>query len=217
MKMEKQQEHLGIVKEGQTEETSGLESTGMSDEMWQAIVNNDASFDGKFYYAVKTTGIFCRPSCKSRLPIKAHVRIYDDAQQALLGNFRPCKRCRPEGRRLPDEEWVGQLVLLIESRYSESLTLPMLADLIHGSPFHLHRTFKRVMGVTPSDYIQQKRISMAKTYLCESEKSVVEIALAVGIPNAAHFATLFHKKTGFTPTHYRHSFGTEKFKHKGEI
>jgi AraC family transcriptional regulator of adaptative response / methylphosphotriester-DNA alkyltransferase methyltransferase len=194
-----------------------IEATGLTEDMWQAIVNNDSSFDGRFYYAVKTTGIFCRPSCKSRPPVKAHVRIYDDVQQAILANFRPCKRCRPEVRRLPDEEWVEQFVQLIESRYAESLTLPILAESLHGSPFHLHRTFKRVMGITPSEYIQQKRISMAKLYLCESEKPIVDIALAVGIPNAAHFATLFRAKTGFTPTVYRRSFSMGKINQKGDV
>jgi AraC family transcriptional regulator of adaptative response / methylphosphotriester-DNA alkyltransferase methyltransferase len=179
----------------------------MTDEIWQAIVDNDDTFNGMFYYAVTTTGIFCRPSCKSRNPAKSNVRIFKDAQQALANRFRPCKRCKPEGKRLPDEEWVGQTVELIESRYAEPLTLSLLADRIHGSPFHLQRTFKRVIGVTPSAYIQQTRIAKAQQYLSQTVKSMTVIASEVGIPNAAHFATLFHKRTGLTPTEYRQAYG----------
>lgn len=179
----------------------------LTDQMWEAIVENDSSFDGKFYYAVRTTGIFCRPSCKSKSPAKTNVQIFSDAQQALLANFRPCKRCKPEGRKLPDEEWVGQLVQVIEDRYAEPLSLTMLAEIIHGSPFHLQRTFKRIMGVTPFEYIQHTRISKAKQYLTGTDTSVMEIGITVGIPNAGHFATVFQKRTGRTPSEYRALMG----------
>ncbi|MFC6229061.1 bifunctional transcriptional activator/DNA repair enzyme AdaA [Paenibacillus allorhizosphaerae] len=175
----------------------------MTDEAWRAIVGNDASFDGIFYYAVKTTGIFCRPSCKSRVPNKANVRVFQYALQALEAQFRPCKRCRPDGLRLPDEEWVMQIEQWVEEHYSETLTLGKVADLFHGSPYHLHRTFKRIKGITLAEHIQQTRIARAMMELTATNRSVMDIAVAVGIPNAAHFATVFQKKTGLTPTQYR--------------
>lgn len=175
----------------------------MTDERWQAIVQNDSSYDDTFYYAVKTTGIFCRPSCKSRTPNRNNVRIFLNVQQALSEKFRPCKRCKPNGLRLPEEDWIAQITEYIDNHYSETLTLAILANMCHGSPYHLQRTFKKMKGITPIEYIQQTRISKAMQYLTNTNHTIMEISFAVGIPNTAHFATLFKKKTGYTPTAYR--------------
>ncbi|TDG00986.1 bifunctional transcriptional activator/DNA repair enzyme AdaA [Paenibacillus piri] len=175
----------------------------MTDEKWCAIVNNDASYDDKFFYAVKTTGIFCRPSCKSKAPKLENVRIFSSAREALAESFRPCKRCRPTGERLPDYEWADQIVHYIDMNYSEKLTLETLADMCHGSPYHLQRTFKKVTGITPVEYIQQTRINKAKADLTGSRKQISDIALSVGMPNTPYFITLFKKLTGQTPAEYR--------------
>ncbi|EEL49808.1 MULTISPECIES: bifunctional transcriptional activator/DNA repair enzyme AdaA [Bacillus cereus group] len=175
----------------------------LTDERWQAIIHNDSSYDDKFFYAVKTTGIFCRPSCKSRTPNKDNVRIFLNTKQALSENFRPCKRCKPNGLKLPNEDWVTQIIDYIDTNYHEPLTLEILADMCHGSPYHLQRTFKQMKGITPLAYIQQLRISKAMQYLINTNQTIIEIGFAVGIPNTAHFATLFKKKTGYTPTEFR--------------
>ncbi|KYD07786.1 hypothetical protein B4119_3537 [Parageobacillus caldoxylosilyticus] len=73
----------------------------------------------------------------------------------------------------------------------------------HGSPYHLHRTFKRIKGITPAEYIRKVRISKTIQYLATSDKTITEISLAVGIPNTAYFITLFKKETGYTPADYR--------------
>ncbi len=179
------------------------EGVTLTNEFWQAIIHNDSSYDSKFFYAVKSTGIFCRPSCKSRIPNRNNVRIFHHAEQALSENFRPCKRCKPNGITLPNEEWVEQIKDYIEKHYDESLTLDMLAEMCHGSPFHLQRTFKRIIGLTPIEYIQQLRVLKATEYLLHTNQSIKEISTAVGIENPEYFATLFKKKTGFTPTEYR--------------
>ena len=175
----------------------------MTEEKWQAIIHNDATYNDKFFYAVITTGIFCRPSCKSRAPKKENVLIFQNAPQAMSANFRPCKRCKPTGERLPDHEWVAQITDYIDMNYSEKLTLQTLAEIGHGSPYHLHRTFKRINGVTHVDYIQQSRINKAKEFLLHSNNTIADIALAVGMPSTTYFITLFKKKTGFTPGGYR--------------
>ncbi|MGY4690963.1 bifunctional transcriptional activator/DNA repair enzyme AdaA [Salibacterium sp. K-3] len=184
-------------------------------EIWQAIIQNDSTFDGTFFYAVETTGIFCRPSCKSRVPNKENVRIFKNAQEALSEHFRPCKRCRPDGIQLPDEEWIAQIVKWIDPHYSEPLTLDKLAELFHGSPYHLHRTFKRIKGITVAEYVQQMRISEAMKSLSSNNQTVRDIAVSVGIPNAAHFATLFQQKIGLTPTEYRQRTKSKKRKSDG--
>ncbi|MDM5155917.1 bifunctional transcriptional activator/DNA repair enzyme AdaA [Bacillus sp. DX1.1] len=205
MKNEGPQDHENIQRETPNSFGTDTCADSMTDERWQAIVHNDSSYDDKFFYAVKTTGIFCRPSCKSRTPNINNVRIFLDAQQALSEKFRPCKRCKPNGLRLPDEDWVTQITEYIDNNYNETLTLETLADMCHGSPYHLQRTFKRVMRITPIEYIQQTRISKAIQHLTNTKKTIMEIGFAVGIPNTAHFATLFKKKTGYTPTEYRQS------------
>jgi AraC family transcriptional regulator of adaptative response / methylphosphotriester-DNA alkyltransferase methyltransferase len=175
----------------------------LTDENWQAILNNDAAYDVQFFYAVKTTGIFCRPSCKSRPPNKENVCLFQTAEQALSAKFRPCKRCKPTGMRLPDDEWITLVTEYIDNHYMETLTLEILAEICHGSPFHLHRTFKKVTKMTPVEWIQQKRIDKAMDQLISSHKAIAEVGLSVGMLNTPYFITLFKKKTGHTPAQYR--------------
>ncbi|QIZ08191.1 methylphosphotriester-DNA--protein-cysteine methyltransferase family protein [Priestia megaterium] len=175
----------------------------MTNEKWQAIIDNDASYNNQFFYAVKTTGIFCKPSCKSRIPKKENVLIFLNAEQALCANFRPCKRCKPTNEKLPDSEWVALITEYIDKNFIEKLTLETLANMAHGSPYHLHRTFKKIKGITPVEYIQQVRLNAAKEYLIHTNKAIADLAICVGMPNASYFITLFKKKTGHTPTQFR--------------
>ncbi|WP_240548025.1 bifunctional transcriptional activator/DNA repair enzyme AdaA [Paenibacillus lignilyticus] len=176
----------------------------MTSEMWLAIASCDASYDGRFYYGVSSTGIFCRPSCKSRTPNPKHVHIFLNAQAALASEYRPCKRCKPEGRRLPEEEWVESIAAMMNERYEEPLTLAALAELAHVSPYHIQRTFKRIKGKSPAAYLQQVRVEAAKELLLSAtELTISEIGVRVGYPNAAHFATVYQKETGSSPSAYR--------------
>jgi len=180
------------------------DKSSLTEERWRAIINNDCSYDDQFFYGVKTTGIFCRPSCKSRAPKIENVQIFLKAEHALAEHFRPCKRCKPNGLRLPNEDWVGQITNYIDMHFNEPLTLESLADLCHGSPYHLQRTFKQIKKISPIEYIQQTRITHAKQNLATTDKTINEISIEVGIPNSAHFATLFKKITTYTPSEYRH-------------
>ncbi|MFP5112043.1 bifunctional transcriptional activator/DNA repair enzyme AdaA [Bacillaceae bacterium C204] len=180
------------------------DKSSLTEERWQAIINNDCSYDDQFFYGVKTTGIFCRPSCKSKAPKIENVQIFLKAEHALAEHFRPCKRCKPNGLRLPNEDWVGQITNYVDMHFNEPLTLENLADICHGSPYHLQRTFKQIKGISPIQYIQQTRITHAKQNLETTDKTINEISMEVGIPNSAYFATLFKKITTYTPSEYRH-------------
>lgn len=177
--------------------------TTITAEQKRAIAENDQRYDGQFFYGVKTTKIFCRPSCKSRIPNFDNVTIFEHAEDALNAGYRPCKRCRSGGGRLPDEEWISHVEMYIKENYSKPLTLNTIADHCHGSPYHLHRLFKRINDMTPLDYLQQVRIDQAKKYLTETNLTVKRIAELVGVPNAARFSTLFKLKCNQTPSSYR--------------
>lgn len=175
----------------------------ITDEKWQAIINNDPTYNHQFFYAVKSTGIFCKPSCKSRVPKKENVCIFQNAEQALRANFRPCKRCKPTNEKLPDSEWIELITAYIDNNYTEKLTLESLATICHGSPYHMHRTFKKIKGITPVEYIQQVRVHEAKQLLMQTNKAIGDIAICVGMMNTPYFITLFKKKTGLTPAQFR--------------
>ncbi|WP_374018040.1 bifunctional transcriptional activator/DNA repair enzyme AdaA [Paenibacillus thiaminolyticus] len=175
----------------------------VTDEMWQAIVSNNSAYDGQFWYAVKSTGIFCRPSCKSRPPKRENVRFFRSPEAALSAHYRPCKRCKPTGERLPDDEWIAIVTVYIDRNYAEKLTLRRLAEISHGSPYHLHRIFKKIMGVTPVEYVQRRRIGQAKELLRSTKLAIAEVGESVGLANPPYFITLFKQTAGCTPAEYR--------------
>jgi AraC family transcriptional regulator, regulatory protein of adaptative response / methylphosphotriester-DNA alkyltransferase methyltransferase len=176
---------------------------GIPDDYWKAIIECDSSYDETIIYAVKTTGIYCRPSCRSRVPNRGNVRIFKNSYIAMKEGYRPCKRCKPDGASLPAEEWVRQIAAWIESNYSAAITLNEIAELFHGSPFHLQRVFKRVQGISPTEFLQKIRMEKAIVLLQTSEKAVSEIAAEIGFQSTPYFITLFKKKFGCTPAAYR--------------
>jgi len=172
--------------------------------VWRAIVECDPSYDGVFFYGVNSTGIVCRPSCKSRTPNASNVQVFSSLQEAFLAKFRPCKRCRPDALNWsPDQSLTNKLIAVLQERFPEPLDLNTLASLFHLSPFHLHRVFKRVSGRTVGEYLQKIRIDAASHLLSKTDMQITEIAYAVGFSSPSYFSTVFQKKTGSTPTRYR--------------
>ncbi|WP_082967570.1 bifunctional transcriptional activator/DNA repair enzyme AdaA [Paenibacillus oryzae] len=178
----------------------------MQEEQWHAITQCDHSYDGKFFYAVKTTRIFCRPSCKSRVPNQINVEIFMSVDDAVHGGYRPCKRCRPDRFLCPTEELVSQITKFINENYKEHLTLSVIAENLHINMYYLHHTFKRVSGITIMEYVMKKRIEMAKQLLENSNYTITRIAVINGFSSAAHFSTTFRKWLGISPSGYRSSF-----------
>lgn len=181
----------------------------MLEELWPAIVNSDEAYDGQFFYAVETTRIFCRPSCKSRLPKPENVRIFRSPEEALAAHFRPCKRCRPDHIREPRVDFVNQAVQFIKQHYPDPITLTTMAQALYISPYYLHRIFSRVLGMTPAEYVRQVRLETAQRLLKESNMRVTDVAGSVGFLNRAHFATAFRTRMGMSPTMYRHRVRVE--------
>ncbi|SDK00315.1 bifunctional transcriptional activator/DNA repair enzyme AdaA [Sediminibacillus albus] len=173
---------------------------------WKAISNNDSDFDNEFYYGVKTTKIFCRPSCKSRVPNKNNVYIFKEAQSALELGFRPCKRCKPDNLLLPNEEWVEIICEWMDKNFQDDITLNSLSEIFHSSPFHLQRTFNKVKGESPLAYLQKKRLTTAAKKLKDTNYPIQLISSEVGFPNNSYFSTVFKKYYQVTPNNYRKQF-----------
>jgi len=180
-----------------------METTALTDEQWRAIERNDAAYDGTFWYAVRTTGIFCRPSCKSRLPRREHATAFLRLEHALAARYRPCKRCKPTAGRAPDEETAERIAAYLRARFDRPLKLDSIAATMFASPFHLHRVYKRVTGKTVGESLQELRLEEAKKRLAGTDAAIAEIAVGVGIGSAAYFATWFKRRTGATPAAYR--------------
>ncbi|MBE3589295.1 MAG: methylphosphotriester-DNA--protein-cysteine methyltransferase family protein [Firmicutes bacterium] len=175
----------------------------MTPEQWTAILNCDPTFDGAFVYGVRTTGIFCRPSCRSRKSRRENVRIFASVEAALAEGYRPCKRCRPDSCRTPDEDVAQGAARLLRQGLHERWTLSRLAGMMHISPHHLHRVFKRVIGDSPAEFVRTLRLQEAARLLVHTDATVTDIAAALGFPTAAHFTTVFKKRYGMTPSAYR--------------
>jgi Adenosine deaminase len=175
----------------------------LTERRWRGISENDSSYDGSFFYGVATTGIFCRPSCPSKLPKRENVRIFASPEEAKRQGFRPCKRCKPEGQEVPLQEWVGQIKAFLEGNFQQNMTLKELEEACHGSRFYLQRRFSEVVGCSPHRYLEQIRIDRAKESLLRGELPIFEVGRMVGFSNTEYFITRFRHLVGTTPLRYR--------------
>lgn len=175
-----------------------------SDICWQAVVNNDENYNGLFITAVKTTGIYCRPACTARLPKRENVEFFDTPSTAEEQGYRACKRCRPKEAHPQDEkaQRVQMICDYIDAHLDESLTLEALSEIAYWSPFHLQRTFKQVMGITPRQYAEAQRIACFKIRL-KAGASVTDAALDAGYSSSSRVYEHSAARMGMTPTLYQ--------------
>lgn len=175
----------------------------ITDEEWAAIVANDKTYDSIFRYAVKTTRIFCRPSCSSRLPKKENIHIYYDLLAPERDGYRPCKRCQPTDEKIGNLIWVESIKTIIEENYHLDLTLSELASLARGSESNLRHVFKKETGMTPHQYLMSVRMKEAEKKLMTTNQSINQIAQHVGLPNTSYFISKFRQTYGTSPKQYR--------------
>ena len=178
----------------------------ITDETWKIIKNNDKNFDNKLWYGVATTKIFCRPSCVSRLPKRENVSIFQAAEQALEEGYRPCKRCRPMDKIVPNEVWVEEIDLLLKNHYDEDLSLEELGQRLHGSSSYLRHIYKKIKGLTPQQELTRIRLEQARIRLLKGNEAISEIARAVGMMNTPYFIKSFKKRYGLAPNQYRKAY-----------
>jgi len=174
--------------------------------LWEAVVECDGQYDGFFYYAVKTTGIFCRPSCKSKTPNRENVEFFFRPEEALQKGYRPCKRCRPDlcpAPYDPDQEVVREVKNILETEYDKPWTLRRLSERIGISSYHLQRLFKKQTGISPKQYLNRIRVQQAKRLLMTGEQNVTEICYTVGFNDPSRFYKVFRQATGSSPLAFK--------------
>jgi AraC family transcriptional regulator, regulatory protein of adaptative response / methylated-DNA-[protein]-cysteine methyltransferase len=184
---------------------SGTASSRLdSDEnRWGAVLRRDRNADGRFYYSVRTTGVYCRPSCASRLARRENVRFHATHEEAEEAGFRPCKRCRPNESGLDDRHTasVAKACRLIEAA-EDVPDLGVLAGAAGMSRFHFHRVFKTLMGVTPKAYAAAHRARRVRTELSRAD-TVTEAIYSAGFNSSSRFYAEASEVLGMTPTDFR--------------
>ena len=156
--------------DAEMQEALGFRPLLTDDERWTAVLARNANYDGAFVLAVRSTGIYCRPSCPARRPGRDQAVFFNRPSDAEESGFRPCRRCRPENSwSSPRVEMINRLCKYIEINLNKKLTLRTLSVEAGVSPFHLQRTFKRVLGISPRQFVDARRLEKMKRSLRKGE------------------------------------------------
>jgi AraC family transcriptional regulator of adaptative response/methylated-DNA-[protein]-cysteine methyltransferase len=182
------------------------------DPRWARIVARDKTADGRLWYSVSTTGVYCRPSCPSRTANPENVQLHDTLESAKATGFRPCKRCNPDGPSIECENaaLVAKACRIIE-RSEEEPSLEELAGAVGRSPSYFHRMFKAATGVTPKEYAAAHRAKRVRQGLA-SGNSVTEAIYDAGFNSSGRFYEKSTDMLGMTPSQYRAGGTNEEIK-----
>ena len=174
-----------------------------NDQLWQAVVAKDARFDGQFVFAVSSTGIYCRPSCPSRRAHRERVKFFELPEAAEQAGYRACLRCQPQRARVldPQIELVQRVCHLLNDTESETQKLAELASHAGVSVFHLQRTFKRVMGISPRQYLTARKFDNFKSLVRKGE-SVTNSLYDSGFNSSSRLYEHASEELGMTPATY---------------
>lgn len=182
------------------------------DPRWQSVVRRDPTADGLFFYSVRTTGVYCRPSCAARQPRPENVAFHATRADAEYSGFRPCKRCRPDqcDPSSRQHRLIAAMCRLIDGS-EKPLALEQLARRVGLSPFHAHRLFKLVTGVTPRSYFNARRGERLRRELLESS-SVTEAIYGAGFNSSGRFYAEAPARLGMTPSQFRVGGAAERIR-----
>jgi AraC family transcriptional regulator of adaptative response/methylated-DNA-[protein]-cysteine methyltransferase len=170
---------------------------------WQAVLTKDARVDGQFVFAVSSTGVYCRPSCPSRRPNREHVSFFQLPESAEQAGFRACLRCHPRDARAADPQiqMAQEICRLIEENDGEPITLSRLSEQLSISSFHLQRTFKSIMGITPKDYAETCRVNKFKQGVRKGD-GITNAIYDAGFGSSSRLYENASSQLGMTPATY---------------
>jgi AraC family transcriptional regulator of adaptative response / methylphosphotriester-DNA alkyltransferase methyltransferase len=174
------------------------------DQKWEAVLKNDGHYDGLFFYGVKSTKIFCRPSCKSKIPLKRNVVYFKNSEEAEQAGYRPCKRCRPElPEYQPIKEIAGKIKSLLDDNYSRQKIFAPGMTRIGVTYRRMIHIFREYYGITPKKYYDSLRLEEAGKKLLNTNDAIIDIAYSVGFQSLSGFYTFFQKNMHSSPSKYR--------------
>ena len=176
-------------------------TSGSLNQKWTLVLARDAKADGRFVYAVKSTGVFCRPSCPSRRPKRENVEFFDSPTQAQQQGYRPCQRCTPLERN-PQTQKVEAACRYIDQNLDVTLSLTAISRHVAISPFHFQRLFKRILGISPREYQQARRAGKFRQALL-GEGSVTEAIYEAGYSSSSRAYESIPAQLGMTPSAFR--------------
>jgi AraC family transcriptional regulator, regulatory protein of adaptative response / methylated-DNA-[protein]-cysteine methyltransferase len=171
-------------------------------DWWQAVEARDATQDGRFVFAVSSTGVYCRPSCPSRRPRRENVRFFRRIEEAEKAGYRACLRCHPAVAGNGRLQMIKAVCRYIEQHLDEPMTLARLGSEFQQSPFHLQRTFKAVLGITPKAYAGSCRVRQLKSNL-RAGHSVTRAMYDAGYSSSSRVYERAASELGMTPDKYR--------------
>jgi AraC family transcriptional regulator of adaptative response/methylated-DNA-[protein]-cysteine methyltransferase len=175
----------------------------LANTAWRAILVRDRGFDGNFVYAVHSTGLYCRPSCPARHPLRRNTVLYETAEDAERDGYAACSRCSPGTRsETLAESCVKAVIHHIESHVSQKVTVRNLAEVTGLSPSHLQHVFRRITGLTPKAYHEARRLERLKERLRLGE-SVAGSGYGAGYGSSRALYEGIGKRMGMTPSIYR--------------
>ncbi|MCG8351691.1 MAG: bifunctional DNA-binding transcriptional regulator/O6-methylguanine-DNA methyltransferase Ada [Chloroflexales bacterium] len=185
-------------------ETTSPMQTGDEEAYWRAVLDRDAGCDGTFVYAVRSTGIYCKPSCAARRPRREHTVFFARPEAAEQAGYRACKRCCPQPGHVSGVSTllVEKVCRYIEDHLDDTLTLEYLGAQLGLSPYHLQRTFKHVMGITPRQYVDARRLDRLRNSLKEGQ-NVTEALYEAGYSSSSRLYERAAGQLGMTPATYR--------------
>jgi AraC family transcriptional regulator of adaptative response/methylated-DNA-[protein]-cysteine methyltransferase len=180
-----------------------MTSSAIDKDRWAAVVRRDPAADGSFYYSVSTTGVYCRPSCAARLPLRENVQFYATTAEAEKAGFRPCKRCRPN--EAPRAERQAAAIAKACRTIEQANELPDLNSLAAAaglSRFYFHRVFKQITGLTPKAYAAAHRAHRVRDELTRTS-TVTEAIYEAGFNSSGRFYATSSQVLGMTPSDFR--------------